>query len=135
MEKTAAGWSEPKNMGAPINSAGSEWYPTVATNGAMYFGLDREGGKGRTDIYRSRLEGGKYTAAENLGAAINTEFNEFEPLIAPDDGFLVFMAGGRPEGLGGFDLYISYNRNGAWTKPVNLGDKINSSVAHSHRIE
>jgi len=127
MEKTAAEWSEPKNMGAPINSAGSEWYPTVAANGTMYFGSDREGGKGRTDIYRSRLEGGKYTEAENLGAAINTEFNEFEPLIAPDESFLIFMAGGRAGGLGGFDLYISYNRNGAWTKPVNLGDKINSS--------
>lgn len=37
------------------------------------------------------------------------------------------MGGGRPDSRGGFDLYISYNRNGVWTKPVNLGDKINSS--------
>ena len=127
MEKTAAGWSEPKNVGAPINSSGSEWYPTVAANGTIYFGSDREGGKGRTDIYRSRLTGGKYTEAENLGDAINTQLNEFEPLIAPDESYLIFMAGGRADGRGGFDLYISYNRNGAWTKPANLGDKINSS--------
>lgn len=127
MEKTAAGWSEPKNVGAPINSSGSEWYPTVAANGTIYFGSDREGGKGRTDIYRSRLVDGKYIEAENLGEAINTQFNEFEPLIAPDESFLIFMAGGRADGRGGFDLYLSYNRNGAWTKPVNLGDKINSS--------
>ena len=127
MEKTAAGWSEPKNAGAPINSPGTEWYPTVAANGTIYFGSDREGGKGRTDIYRSRLVDGRYTEAENLGDAINTQFNEFEPLIAPDESFLVFMAGGRPDGRGGFDLYISYNRNGAWTKPANLGDQINSS--------
>lgn len=127
MEKTASGWSEPKNMGAPINSSGSEWFPTVAASGTIYFGSDREGGKGRTDIYRSRLVNGKYIEAENLGDAINTQFNEFEPLIAPDESFLIFMAGGRPDGRGGFDLYISYNRNGAWTKPVNLGDKINSS--------
>lgn len=127
MEKSAAGWSEPKNLGAPINSAGSEWYPTVAANGTIYFGSDREGGKGRTDIYRAKLVNGKYTEAENLGDAINTQFNEFEPLIAPDESFLIFMAGGRPDGRGGFDLYISYNRNGAWTRPANLGDKINSS--------
>lgn len=127
MEKTAAGWSEPKNVGAPINSPGSEWYPTVAANGTIYFGSDREGGKGRTDIYRSRLVDSKYAVAENLGDAINTQFNEFEPLIAPDESFLIFMGGGRPDGRGGFDLYISYNRNGAWTKPVNLGDKINSA--------
>ena len=127
MEKTAAGWSEPKNAGAPINSSGSEWYPTVSANGTIYFGSDREGGKGRTDIYRSRLVNGKYADAENLGEAINTQFNEFEPLIAPDESFLIFMTGGRSDGRGGFDLYISYNRNGAWTKPANLGDKINSS--------
>lgn len=127
MEKTAAGWSEPKNVGAPINSSGSEWFPSVASNGTIYFGSDREGGKGRTDIYRSRLVDGKYTEAENLGDAINSQFNEFEPLIAPDEGFLIFMAGGRQDGRGGFDLYISYNRNGEWTKPANLGDKINSS--------
>src|SRR6185369_15697472 len=127
MEKTAAGWSEPKNLGAPINSPGNEWYPTIAANGTIYFGSDRQGGKGRTDIYRSRLVNGKYAEAENLGEAINTQFNEFEPLISPDESFLILMAGGRSEGKGGFDLYISYNRSGVWTKPVNLGDKINSS--------
>jgi hypothetical protein len=37
------------------------------------------------------------------------------------------MAGGRSDGRGGFDIYITYNRNGAWTNPLNLGDKINSS--------
>ena len=126
MEKNAAGWGEPKNVGAPVNSTGNEWYPTVAANGTVYFGSDREGGKGRTDIYRSRLVEGKYAEAENLGDAINTQFNEFEPLIAPDESFLIFMAGGRADGRGGFDLYISYNRDGAWTKPANLGDKINS---------
>ncbi|HEY5885892.1 MAG TPA: hypothetical protein VIT88_14475 [Pyrinomonadaceae bacterium] len=127
MEKTVAGWSEPKNVGAPINSPGSEWYPTVATNGTIYFGSDREGGKGRTDIYRSQLINGKYTEAENLGDLINTQFNEFEPLIAPDESLLIFMAGGRSDSRGGLDLFISYHRNGVWTKPANLGDKINSS--------
>lgn len=126
MDKTADAWGEPKNLGAPINSPGSEWYPTLSSNGTIYFGSDREGGKGRTDIYRSRLVNGKYLEAENLGAAINTQFNEFEPLIAPDESFLVFMGGGRADGHGGFDLYISYNRNGEWSKPENLGDKINS---------
>lgn len=127
MEKTRVGWSEPKNLGAPVNSSGSEWYPTIAANGTIYFGSDREGGKGRTDIYRSRLVNGKYTDAENLGDAINTQFNEFEPLIAPDESFLIFMAGGRVDGRGGFDFYITYNRDGQWTKATNLGDKINST--------
>ncbi|HVG32230.1 MAG TPA: hypothetical protein VM911_04090 [Pyrinomonadaceae bacterium] len=127
MEMTASGWSAPVNLGAPVNSPGNEWYPTIAANGTIYFGSDREGGKGRTDLYRSRLVNGSYAPAENLGATLNTQFNEFEPLIAPDESFLIFMCGGRKDARGGFDLYLSYNRKGVWTEPVNLGDQINSS--------
>ena len=127
MEKSGDGWSEPKNLGAPVNSSGNEWYPTLASNGSIYFGSDRPGGRGRTDIYRCRVAEGKYSQAENLGDLINTSANEFEALISPDESFLFLMAGGRTEGLGGFDLYISYNRDGSWTKPVNLGSKINSA--------
>jgi Tol biopolymer transport system component len=127
MEREGTGWGEPKNLGAPVNSEGSEWYPTFTREGTLYFGSDRAGGKGRTDLYRSRLVNGKYAEPENLGDVINTQFNEFEPYIAPDESYLIFMAGGRPDGLGGFDLYISYNRQGQWMKPVNLGDKINSA--------
>lgn len=125
MEKSGNGWGTPRNLGTPVNSSGDEWYPTVAADGTLYFGSDREGGKGRTDIYRSRLVDGKYTTPENLGENINTQFDEYEPYIAPDQSYLIFMAG-RPDGLGGSDLYISYQRDGNWTKAVNLGDKINS---------
>jgi Tol biopolymer transport system component len=128
VEKNSIGaWGEPQNLGAPINSDGAEWYPTITLDGTMYFGSDRAGGKGRTDLYRSRLVNGKYAEAENLGDVINTQFNEFEPYISPDENFLIFMGGGREGGRGGTDLYISYNRNGMWTKPFNLGDKINSA--------
>ena len=125
MEKTGTGWSAPRNLGTPVNSSGDEWYPTVALDGTLYFGSDREGGKGGTDLYRSRLVDGKYTTPENLGENINTQFEEFEPYIAPDQSYLIFMAA-RPEGRGGSDLYISYQQNGNWTRAVNLGDKINS---------
>lgn len=128
MERVGNGWGPPQNMGAPINSAGNEWYPTVALDGTIYFGSDRAGGKGRTDIYRSRFVDGKYTEPENLGDAVNTQFDEFEPYIAPDQKYLIFMAQ-RSDGRGGSDLYISYQRDGTWTKATNLGDKINSSGA------
>lgn len=126
VEKTSNGWSEPKNPGSPINSPGNEWYPTLSARGTIYFGSDREGGKGRTDIYRCQFVDGKYAEVENLGAPINSEFNEFEPLIAADESSIIFMAGGRAQGLGGFDLYATFYRDNKWTEPTNLGDKINS---------
>jgi hypothetical protein len=130
MDKMANGdWGEPRNLGRPVNSDANEYYPTVAANGTLYFGSRRKGGKGGADIYRSRLVNGKYQEPENLGEAINTEFDEFEPYIAPDESFMIFMAGGgRPDSLGGYDFYISYNRHGQWTKAKNLGAPINSSA-------
>jgi hypothetical protein len=94
----------------------------------LYFGSDRKGGHGQTDIYRSRLVDGKYAPPENLGSPISTAADEYEPFIAPDQDFLIFMAA-RPDGKGRSDLYLSYYRDGKWTVPVNLGDKFNSSAA------
>lgn len=75
-----------------------------------------------------RVLNGKYEEPKNLGDAINSTFDEFEPYVAPDESFLIFMAGGRPDGMGGFDLYLSYNRHGQWTKAQNLGAPINSAA-------
>jgi hypothetical protein len=55
------------------------------------------------------------------------------PYISPDERILIFGSLGRPDQLfsGGFryariDLYISLNRNGAWTPARHLGHGINS---------
>ena len=127
MERNGKQWGDPHNFGLPINSEGNEWYPTLAADGTLYFGSDRPGGMGKTDLYRSRLVDGKYAEPENLGSPINTESNEYEPYIASDQSFVMFMADNREE-HGDLDLYISYQRNGSWTRPVGLPNGINSAA-------
>ncbi|MEW6736356.1 MAG: hypothetical protein AB1489_34005, partial [Acidobacteriota bacterium] len=97
MEKTLTGWGEPKNLAPPINSEAGEYFPTLSRNGTLYFGSGRSGGKGGVDLYYARFINGKYSEPENLGDMINTEFDEYEPFIAPDESFLIFMASGRPD--------------------------------------
>jgi WD40-like Beta Propeller Repeat len=128
MTKEGANWTKPVNLGVPLNSKGNEWYPTVAADGTLYFGSDREGGYGQTDLYRSKLIDGEYAKPENLAPPISTAADEYEPFIASDQSFLIFMAE-RPDGKGRGDLYLSHNRDGKWTAPVSLGDKINSPAA------
>lgn len=127
MEKKGAGWGDPQHLGPAINSEANEWFPTVANNGALYFGSERPGGQGSADIWRAPLTQGRYGAAENLGQPINSRAGEFEPLIASDESFLIFAAAGREGGLGAFDLYVSRFKEGVWTQPLNLGEGINSS--------
>lgn len=41
-------------------------------------------------------------------------------------GNILYFASNRPGGYGGFDIYVSYYKNNAWTYPENLGPRINS---------
>ena len=64
--RTDTGWSEPVNMGSPINSDTHEFYPSLTRDGTMYFQSRREGGIGFSDIYRAKLVDGEYVEAELL---------------------------------------------------------------------
>lgn len=127
IEKQAEGWSNPIRLDPPINSEASEYYPTLADNGNFYFGSRRPGGKGASDLWKSRLENGKYQAAENLGETINTSGNEFEPFIAYDESFLIYMAS-PSESLDEADFFIAYNQDGKWSSPEKLPPPFNSPV-------
>lgn len=125
VEKTNGKWGEPVHLDGPVNSSASEYFPTIADNGNLYFGSSRSGGKGGADIYVSRMVNGAYATVENLGDSINTPGQEYEPFIAPDESFMIFMA--TPDRIGNADFYVSYNKNGKWTKAVKLGI-VNSST-------
>lgn len=124
VEKTANGWSEPKHVGPAINSPAYENYPSVAAGGTLYFAGEREGGKGGNDLYRARIVNGKYERVERLDE-LNTPNVDADPYVAPDESYLIFCSD-RPGGLGSGDLYISFNRNGRWSEPKNLGAAVNT---------
>lgn len=126
VEKRGNEWSEPRNLGSPVNGESAESSPSVTADGTLYFSSNRKDGKGATDIYRSRLAGGKYLEPENLGDAINTPGPELQSSISPDERLLIFASAGRQGGQGGLDLYLSVKQGGAWTQAVNLGKQINS---------
>jgi len=126
VERTNSGWSEPRNLGPPVNSHQDEYY--VSLKGTIYFASNRTGSYGSFDIYRSRYVDGHYLEPENLGGSINTKYLEHDPFIAPDESYLLFTSVDRPGGFGAGDLYISFHRKeGTWTEAKNLGKAINTS--------
>jgi ankyrin repeat protein len=119
-------WIDPVHLGQEINSDSQDYYPTVTSEGVLYFSSQREG-QGTNNIYRSTLRGGNYGKAVKLGPEINTKYREFDPFIAPDESFLIF-ASERPGGLGGSDLHVSFRKkNGTWSRALNMGKGINCS--------
>ncbi len=110
-----------------INSDENETYATMAANGNIYFGLrSAKKGYGGNDIYVSRMVNGKYQQPLNLGYPINTKGDEGNSFIAPDESYMIFSTDSYAGSFGQTDLYISFNQNGKWSIPVNLGGEINS---------
>ncbi len=90
-----------------VNSSSNDRCPFV--NGwFMVFASDRPGGYGGFDLYYSRFENGEWTEPVNFGEKINSEFDEFRPIVVQVYNFendLMIFSSDRPGGLGGFDLY------------------------------
>ena len=127
--KKENGWAEPENLGAPINTAGSENYSSVSLNGTMYFHrYEQPTDKTDSDIFVARFIDGKYEEPERLGLEINSKYDEWDPFIAPDESYILFTSVARPGGFGTGDLYISSRRkDGSWSEANNLGKAFNTS--------
>jgi Tol biopolymer transport system component len=128
VEKRGADWSDPINIGPPVNSDGDEYYVSLTKDRTIYFASNRAGGLGSFDLYRSRFVDGHYAMPENLGHAVNTKYLEHDPFISPDESYLLFTSVDRPEGFGTGDLYISTRKkDGTWKEAKNLGKAFNTS--------
>jgi WD40-like Beta Propeller Repeat len=112
-------WAAPVRLPEPVNSDGAEWFPRPSRDGWLYFGSSRPGGLGKNDIWRARAdEAGQWTV-ENLGPAINTAGQEYEPLPSPDGTRLIIM------GQGG--LFESRRTLDGWSPRVKLPPEVNQN--------
>lgn len=131
VEREGAGWSKPRKAPEPVNTDKRDYTGSFAADGALYFSSLRDGGKGEGDIYMARpTTDGGFGAPENLGDATNSPDHEYAPAISPDGQTLVF-ASMRAGGMGGFDLYVSFKRDGVWQPAKNLGRRFNTAFYDS----
>ncbi|MGB3852576.1 MAG: OmpA family protein [Tunicatimonas sp.] len=101
LDSTWTRWSEPRNLGDNINSAGFDAYLTVAANDEVYFVSDRYGRS--ADIYTSklvskedrdrqlasRIEGGRRPALDSSSAASSSNLDaETQALLAETQALL-----------------------------------------------
>jgi outer membrane protein OmpA-like peptidoglycan-associated protein/tetratricopeptide (TPR) repeat protein len=122
------GWASPDNLGDSVNTEYWESGPSLSPDKKdLYFSSNRPGGYGGSDIYVChRLLNGHWSAAENLGPAINTSGDEATPFIHADNQTLYFNSNGQP-GYGGNDIFLSRkNPDDTWGKAENLGYPINT---------
>ena len=116
------GWSTAKKLKSPINNE-EVFNSTLASNGDLFY----------TDIFKSQtfyspLKNGQYL--EIFPADIPFGIHGF---ISPDQSYLLVDNRNKEENSRkDRDLYVYFKqKDGAWSKPINLGDRINSTVSET----
>ena len=122
-------WTIPVKYGSNINTEYWETHACLSRDGnTLYFVSDRPGGLGGRDIYRCvKLPNGQWSLATNLGAPINSPYDEDGPFLGAD-GVTFYFASKGDKSMGGFDIMFSIiDENGKFSEPTNMGSPINTT--------
>lgn len=120
-------WGDIENLGKNVNSSGWDSQPTLsAKEDTLYFASDRLGGFGLSDIYYTyKDKKGGWAPAKNMGPVVNTRESEVSPFFHPLYQVLYFSSRGQLYNFGDFDIYKTYNVQGHWQEPRNIGPLVN----------
>ena len=121
-------WSNPENLGKVVNSKNWDSQPSLGADGnILYFSSDRSGGMGKRDIWYTQRVDNTWIQPKNMGNIINTLKDDVTPFIHTNGENLVIASNGRV-GFGGYDLYMSEQKEGKWQTPRNLGNAVNNNL-------
>ncbi len=97
-------WGPPKNLGKTVNTSENEMFPSMRSDGVLFFASNGHPGYGALDIFKTKNENGAWITPENLHPPINSSFDDFAIAFAPGDKN-GFFSSNRPEGVGSDDIY------------------------------
>ncbi len=121
-------WSKAKDLGPPVNTNGNEGAQCISPDGKTIFftGCNRPDGIGSCDLYITEKIGNGWTIPKNMGVIVNSERWDSQPSIS-SDGKTLYFTSARNGGKGNMDIWkTEKDENGKWSKPINLGDTINT---------
>lgn len=125
-------WGRANKIQEPVNLPGhSSTQPAIGWDEAtgqelLFFVSDRPGGKGKMDIWVSKVSStGRISSPSNL-KEINSDADELTPFFDPHNQTLYFSSDGR-QNLGGYDIFRSIKQEKGWSEITNMGYPVNTS--------
>ncbi len=120
----------PELLSRAINSSNNEYWPCISINDSTltFTRLLPSKHAPQEDFYQStKQDNGEWSEAMPI-TELNTSDNEGAQSITADGKLFFFTACGRNDGLGSCDIFYSINTEGRWSKPCQVGNKINSAA-------
>ena len=129
-------WSEPKNMGKPVNGDDHDATVSILPDGQHMIMYNSDNGG---DLYETILEGKEWSKPTSIGKTINSSYHEESAAYSLDKKTIYFVSN-RPEGnldkgheLRGTDrlnhdiYYAKWNeKKKRWGEAINMGPSINT---------
>jgi len=87
-------YTEPENLGIPINTEFHEWDPYIAPDESyLIFCSMKPGGYGKDDLYITfAMKNGSWTEPVNMGPTINSPESDNRPYVTPDGKYFFFTS-------------------------------------------
>jgi len=97
-------WGNPVNLGGTVNTEGKEMFPTIKSDGNLYYSSDGKLGLGGLDLFVAFASNEGFDEAINLGYPLNTRFDDFSMAFLEETNTGYFSSN-RNGGKGKDDIY------------------------------
>lgn len=113
-------WSDSKELDSPVNED-FVFYPNQAKNGDLYyFNISKRG------TYYAPNKNGKFPEVHKVG------IGGVHAFISPSQDYIVVNARNMEDDQRKSDIYVYFKeKDETWSKPINLGDEVNSNFAET----
>ena len=103
-------FSNPKNLGARINTEGREMFPFISKDSTLYYSSDGRLNLGLLDIFKSDIIKDRTSEPQNLGAPYNSGYDDFAFFMdTSNENSRSYLSSNRPGGKGNDDIYTIYS--------------------------
>lgn len=123
------GFSEPSNLGVPINSPNNEGGGVLSIDRTTFY-FSRQSGVNNREvaIWVSKNFNNRWLEPLKLDAKVNVEgYKSMHPALSLE-GDVLYFSSDRPGGQGGMDIwYCNIDEYGGLSEPINMGPYVNTS--------
>jgi outer membrane protein OmpA-like peptidoglycan-associated protein len=97
-------WGTPVNLGPDINTTGDEMFPSIRSDGVLFFSSTGLPGFGGLDIYSAKQIDSKWILQKNEGLNLNSNTDDFGITFLNDS--MGYFSSNRAGGKGNDDIYF-----------------------------
>lgn len=122
VRRSGDGWTAAERLPNSVNANTNTFSPALAADGSLYYMSTQADGHFHLSVAKS--EGGIYVSS-TIAPFDDSLHSSFDPTVAGDGSFVIFSSNRPPAKAGKNGVFISYDRNGTWTTPADIGPSVN----------